>query len=154
MACFSKEKNKMRNYEESGNFFPFPVLELASALVFVRHKTDFSWTTRRKAVSKMTDTGTAYSPLSLIYAHACAMLPFENQGRFPARRLSSLNPGKSQILSKTCFSKNIQPKLIKYIRQTGRKWQRRTQIKNRLDQWQSGKLDTGSRVQSSPRAFR
>ena len=34
MACFSKEKNKMRNYGESGNFFPFPVLELVSALGF------------------------------------------------------------------------------------------------------------------------
>lgn len=34
MACFSEEKNKMRNYEESGNFFPLPVLGFVSALDF------------------------------------------------------------------------------------------------------------------------
>ena len=55
-----------------GTFFPFFVLAFASALVFVRHKTDFSWTTRQQAVSKMTDKGTAYPPrkawrLMLIY---------------------------------------------------------------------------------------
>lgn len=41
--------------------FPFLVLGLASALVFVRHKRNFSWTTKQQVVSKMTDNATAYS---------------------------------------------------------------------------------------------
>lgn len=81
--------------------FPFLVLRLASALVFVRRKTNFSWTTGRQAVSKMTDNATAYSaphpPESLKthpYTRACVMLALENQGRFQARWLSLINPGK------------------------------------------------------------
>ena len=59
-------------------FFLFPVLELASTLVFVRHKTDFSLTTRRQAVSKMTDTGTAYSPQESLetQAYTCSCLRY------------------------------------------------------------------------------